>query len=99
MKKSERYFNTIQLSPKEHGDKRKRATFQRKIIMAYFRANRRMMTPLEVWRELRAIDIKFYDTSVRRAITTLTNSGKLEKTEVRVMEERGEYNYKWRLKR
>jgi len=52
------------------------------------------MTPLEVWRRL---DRKYRETSVRRAITNLTPDFLL-KTDVKVEEEYGGMNYKWKLK-
>jgi len=91
------YYNTTNQQGKELKNNIKKALTQYDEIKKYFRNHKRMFTPSEIWVKL--YDISTPITSVRRAITDLTNDGVLEKT--KRQKPKGLYNrpeYYWRLK-
>ena len=75
---------------------RGRAETQASIIHKYFRDNPRAeLTPFEIKTTLR---MRAPITSIRRAITDLTNEGKLEKTSTLKSGDYGKKCHCWRLK-
>ena len=70
------YFNTTNLAGDELADRRIKSASQEAEVMALFTAQARM-SPSQAWD---AIERKWPLTSVRRAMTCLTNDGKLRKT-------------------
>jgi len=88
------FFNTNQTQGQELKEAKQKARTQQDEIYDLF-VKHRAMTPFDV------IEKGGYDpmqiTSIRRAITNLTNAGKLVKTE-RVRKERlGKRNHLWRI--
>ena len=89
------FFNTIRLIGKELNEAEWLAMKQEDKVYALFKENPdRELTPFEVWA---AILPDAPITSVRRAITCLTDEGKLEKVNRQRPERYGKPNYLWRL--
>ena len=91
------YFNTIGLKGKELKVREFRTGTQNKLILDCFKERPGMeLTPFEV----RVMTHQIYTpiTSIRRAMTTLTDMGYLVKTQTRKLGEYGELNYTWKLK-
>ena len=90
------HYNTTNLSGAELETANNTAETQQQEILKFFKAHpRHSFTPLEVWRQL---GCRYRETSVRRAITNLTAADCLEKTDVKIIEQYGGLNYKWRLR-
>jgi len=91
------FYNTTNLAgPKLKAREIKTGT-QNAVILQWFKENPgRLYTPIEV-----AIHCNLRNTpitSIRRAITTLTNMGYLEKTDERRPGLYGDLNYCWRMR-
>lgn len=88
------YYNTTSLEGEDLAEARKNSRSQQEMVMEVFRESPDLrMTPWDVQRHLPFCPI----TSVRRAITDLTDAGELEKTSHK---REGAYeapNYTWRL--
>jgi hypothetical protein len=92
----ERFYNTIKLSGEALIEAETSAQKQRELVEMFFRKNIGMnFTPFEV---LEALKIKAPITSIRRAITNLTNDGILVKTNEMRIGEYGKPNHTWELK-
>ena len=91
------FFNTIRLKGQELVDAEWQAMSQEEKVYLLFADNPdREFTPFEVWaRVLPDVPI----TSVRRAITCLTEDGRLEKLTTLKGERYGKPNHVWRLAR
>ncbi len=95
------YFNTTGLSGNDLTLAIEAAKTQNNKVLVVFKAKQAALTPIQV---LDTIYTHFEDkkklmliTSIRRAITTLTDNGYLVRTNEQVMERLGKSNYKWRL--
>ena len=83
LKPEQSYFNTTKLSGDKLKANKKKARSQDDVILDFFRKNKGvLMTPRHVHNTL--FDESILLTSVRRTITNLTNSGYLEKTNVKM---------------
>ena len=92
-----KYFNTTGLKGKELKQHEFRTGTQNRLILDCFKERPDMeLTPFEV----RVMTHQIYTpiTSIRRAMTTLTDMGYLVKTQKRKPGEYGELNYTWKLK-
>ena len=92
-----KFFNTIRI----RGHELERAQFTAKKqsdrIYEVFKRTSGKLTPFEIWQVDCELDQVVPITSIRRAMTTLTDDGKLIKTD-RMKEERyGKANHYWRL--
>lgn len=81
-----------------------KAKTQEEKILLYF-VQRKMMnqykdgiSPSQLWRALTSYQDNTPITSIRRALTNLTNQGKLEKTDRKVPGIYGRPEYLWKLK-
>lgn len=91
------YFNTTSLSGPALTARKERIGGQNRKVLAYFRAHpESYYTPFNIQDNLFGEDVPI--TSIRRAMTTLTELGYLEKTDIRKPGRYGEVNYCWRLK-
>ena len=93
---NDHYFNTTNEEGdilKEHGLK---ANKQAVKILKFFKQKKDKFTPSQIWREVFNPD-ETPLTSIRRAITVLTNKGVLEKTEEKVEGIYGRPEHKWEL--
>ena len=91
----ESYYNTNGLYGADLFAADKKAMTQEDLILDLFARMDKELTPFEV-QEL--LENKYPITSIRRAITNLTKSGKLEKTTTRRSGVYGQLNYCWRIK-
>jgi hypothetical protein len=92
------YYNTNNLTGKQLADGKKKAARQEDIILDLFRLQpTRMILPDEVWREVGS-HRGWPLTSVRRALTNLTDQGELEKTNKLGGGGYGKPVHYWRLK-
>ena len=90
------FHNTIDLHSHELTDAKHKARSQQDIILDYFqRYPDSWATPFEI--QMNLFTKMTPITSIRRAMTNLTNAGKLRKTHVKVVEKWGAWNHKWRL--
>ena len=89
------YHNTTHSAGAELKEYREKARSQEDAIHGFFLQVRRPMSPSQVWRELFNESCPL--TSVRRAMTELTDSHDLEKTTVQVRGPFGRPEYLWRL--
>ncbi len=74
------YFNSTGLSGTELDTARRKATKQNERVMLIYKAKNRPMSPSEVHSIYQAWFNRCPLTSIRRAITTLTDSGQLTHT-------------------
>ena len=89
------YYNTNQETGEELDNSRARATSQTQIIYNYFVNNpTEELTPFEIKAKTR---MRAPITSIRRAITDLTNDGKLVKTTSLKQGNYGKKCHCWRL--
>lgn len=93
----ENFYNTIGLTGRDLFKSEEKAKRQEDIILQVFAEDGEEMTPFEVSRELETQGYEYPITSIRRSITNLTKSGKLEKTLVRRNGVYGQKNYTWRI--
>jgi len=93
----DKYFNTTNEAGNNLKENVEKATSQNEKILKFFRAHpHESFTPFYIQRVLGMKDTPI--TSVRRAITTLTNNGDLEKTDKKSEGRYGRDNYEWKLK-
>jgi hypothetical protein len=90
------YYNTTNEFAKVLETSKQKAKRQDEIILNAFKQISEM-TPSEVWTNFFDVD-SVPITSVRRAMTDLTNDGKLIKTEVKKKGIYGKPEYVWQLK-
>lgn len=92
------YFNTNNEVGPVLEESRKNTEEQEKIILNFFRDNaENVYSPDMIWANLFSSPVPL--TSIRRAITNLTNEGYLEKTTVMVMGSYGKRCHTWILKK
>ena len=97
MKQLEFYFNTTSLSGPALTARKERIGGQNKKVLDYFRSHPEgFYTPFDIQANLFSSNVPI--TSIRRAMTTLTELGYLVKTDVKKPGRYGEMNYCWRLK-
>lgn len=91
------FFNTIGERGKELMESKAKALSQQEIILNFFMSNPcEYYTPFDIQRMvLNNAPI----TSIRRAMTNLTNAGYLDKTTKMVNEEYGKTNHCWTLRK
>lgn len=90
------YYNTTNLKGAILKKNRKKAKTQEQIILAWFKKRKKAYTPCEVRDKcLKNTPL----TSVRRAITTLTEKGLLEKTSIMRLGKYNKLNYCWKYKK
>lgn len=93
----DKYFNTTNEAGNNLKENVEKAISQSKRILNFFRAHpNTSFNPFYIQNVLGMKDTPI--TSIRRAITTLTNNGDLEKTEKKSEGMYGRNNYEWRLK-
>ena len=89
------YYNTVRKDGEQLKMALDKTETQEDLVLLLFRNNPyKNYTPFEVLKEL---GIKAPITSIRRAITDLTQDGKLRKLDIRRVGEYGEPNYTWML--
>jgi len=89
------YYNTTGEAGAVLGASQRQAESQEEKILCFFKKYPdKAFTPYAVQRYLRA---KWPITSIRRAMTNLTNEGKLEKLKVLRQEKYGKSNHIWTL--
>lgn len=94
------YYNTVNLEGKELKKRQMKAGTQNAIILELFRNQPgTLFTPFDVYRAIGAPDHNAPITSIRRAITSLTDQGYLVKTEIKRMGGYNELCYCWTLKK
>lgn len=87
------FYNTIYLKQTELEKEIKNAKNQEEKIMVIFQ-QKKELTPSEVWEYL----MEYPLTSIRRAMTNLTDQGRLRKTNTQKVGYYGKPNYVWKLK-
>ena len=93
------FHNTINVEGQMLMDFTAQAGKQNDIILELFRLNAyRSMTPFEVMNLLKLKGHDYPITSIRRAITTLTEEGKLQKLHEMKVGEYGKPNHTWQFK-
>lgn len=95
------YYNTTELVGRELRRVKKKAERQEDVIMRLFRDVRGCYGPSQVYDAVGAERRQWPMTSIRRAITNLTNDGKLEKMpkDVKIQGKYGAMEGMWRYKR
>lgn len=94
-----KFYNTIHASGQTLIDFNNQAESQNNIILHIFELNKNSsFTPFEVQKCLIRIGKDYPITSVRRAMTTLTEEGKLIKLSEMKPGNYGKPNYTWKLK-
>jgi hypothetical protein len=88
------FFNTIEETGQNLVQSTKKAKNQQDIIYRYFVQTNRPLSPSMVLNEL---DLNCPITSIRRAITNLTDSGKIIKTNQYVKGNYGKLEHLWEL--
>lgn len=92
------YHQTTPLEPQTLREAITQARRQEDAILAIFQRLRRAMTPSDVWAITQAAGKQWPMTSIRRAITDLTDErGALEKTATLRMGPLGKPEHAWRL--
>ncbi len=93
------YFNTINLTGTDLANSRQCAGRQNDEVLQLFRLYPSQdFTPAEVYNQFQSMGRNYPITSIRRAITTLTNLGYLYCTNNMRMGLHGVKNYCWKLK-
>ena len=87
------FYNTIYLKQTELEKEIKNAKNQEEKIMVIFQ-QKKELTPSEVWEYL----MEYPLTSIRRAMTNLTDQGRLRKTNTQKVGYYGKPNDVWKLK-
>ena len=90
------FYNTINAKGRDLFTANQKALGQEDLILEIFREVQRELTPFEVDEKLRRNGYVYPITSIRRSITNLTKSGRLEKTSIRRRGEYGQMNYTWK---
>jgi Fe2+ or Zn2+ uptake regulation protein len=94
-----RFFNSIGTEGQLLIQFEKKVSKQNELVLAVFSAaNMRGMTPFEVQKELLKDGKDYPITSIRRAITTLTDEGYLVKLGEMRQGEYGVVNHTWRVR-
>lgn len=93
---TELFYNTIHLTGSDLSQARAKAAKQDDRILEIMRGAEKM-TPLQVSRLYNEIYPEAPVTSIRRSMTNLTNQGKLERLEEKVMEKFGMPNFYWKV--
>lgn len=89
------YFNTTNLKDRELKEVSKKASYQETIVLEFFKKHKGMQFgPTGIWMSCFNPE-ETPLTSVRRAITNLTNKGKLTKTENKLIGIYGRKEYLW----
>jgi len=91
------YYNTTNSTGSDLSLHNFQASKQDDRIYQIFRVKSVSMTPFEVHKHYEKYFVSVPVTSIRRAMSTLTRDGRLEKTNDRKMEVYGKNNYKWKL--
>lgn len=89
------HYNTTNETGQTLATYRQSAMKQEEAVLALFRSRRLPMSPSQVWRHYGA-DLTPL-TSIRRAMTDLTEQGLLERLEVKVEGHYGRPEHLWRL--
>ena len=90
------YYNTTNLSGNELSESKVKAFSQEEIIYSFMKDNENLMfTPFEI---NKIVLPNCPITSIRRAMTNLTNRNKLEKTEYCRNGDYNKKNYLWKIK-
>ncbi len=90
------FHNTIELTGHALTQAESKARSQQDFFMQYFKCYPdAWKTPFEIQKDVLP---NAPITSVRRAMTNLTDAEKLRKTHVKIIEKHGALNHKWRLK-
>ena len=96
MRELDLFYNTYNLQGKELKERKMRVGSQNRIILDFFKAHPGILfTPFEVQRYTGLIRTPI--TSIRRAMTCLTDLGYLVMTNKMKEGEYGEKNHTWRL--
>ena len=88
------FYNTIKEQPSKLAESIAKAKTQEEKIIKCFKQYERPLSPSMV---LSILNINSPITSIRRAMTNLSNEGKLEKTKDYVMGNYGKKEHLWRL--
>ena len=88
------FFNTIDENPDELAKSQAQALTQEQVIMKCFNQYEKPLSPSMV---LSISGLKCPITSIRRAMTNLSDNGKLEKTKEFVMGNYGKKEHLWQL--
>lgn len=91
------YFDSTHLPPEALARARSAAAHQNELVMQIFHHMKRPLSASEVWHIGTSNGMHWPLTSPRRAISTLTADGLLEKTEVKRTGEFGAPEYLWTL--
>lgn len=97
MTKQLSFFNTISLKGEELKEATEKAMVQEDMVL-FIMCDGQEYTPFEVQEIYNRIFSPVPITSIRRAITVLTDKGKLEKLDEMKEGNYGKPNHKWRLK-
>ena len=90
------YYNTVNLSGKKLSKAIKRAASQEEMIKVFMKHNKhKSYTPFEIQDAFLKEDIIFIITSVRRALSNLTQNSILIKSKNMVIADYGSPNHKW----
>jgi len=91
------YYNTNKLSGKDLETAINKAKSQEEQIKVFMKANsNKSYTPHDLQNDFIEYNVVFFITSVRRALTNLTNDNILIKSEKTVITDYGSRNHKWR---
>ena len=92
------YYNTNNETGETLQSSRNTATNQENMILAIFETYpNEGLTPFDIEDFAHDQEVNWPITSIRRAITNLTNNGKLTKTDIKKMGKYGKNVYTWRL--
>lgn len=91
------HYNTTNLTGKEYETATKKTEFQCVVILRIFR-NGSKLTPFDIQKITISMGYNYPITSIRRAITDLTNSGQLTKCDKFRDGEYGAKNHLWEIR-
>lgn len=89
------YFNTTHEAGAELAEAVNAAKAQDAVVLGLFRASGEPLSPSAVWRCCLAVGHHWPLTSVRRAITTLTERALLVRTDCKVVGHYGRREHQW----
>ena len=89
------YYNTTEETGSELVESHAKAKTQEKKILFCFHDQRNPLSPSVLCEML---DDAYPITSIRRALTDMTNQGNLEKTDNKVMGRYGKLEHQWKLR-
>ena len=95
---NKQFYNTIGLKGQSYAKAVKNANTQAERILTILKFKKVAMTPFDIWFEYQNYYPQCPVTSIRRALTNLTNQGFLEKCETMGMGIYGMPNNKWKSK-